>query len=140
VRDAHCILDAGPLIAFIDRRDQHHSWAVSVLSTLHAAPMTCEPVLTEVCWQLRQFRNAVDRILQMPAKKELVVVPLLETDGEALATRMNKYWPRMDLADACVVRLSEKFPRAKVITTDVLDFSLYRRGNGNPIPVVQPSP
>lgn len=40
---------------------------------------------------------------------------------------MTKYSPRADLADACVVRLSELYPNARVLTVDGKDFKVYRR-------------
>jgi uncharacterized protein len=138
VREPRYILDAGPLIAYIDRRDQHHAWAVEVLSSLGSPPVTCEPVLTEVCWLLRHYREAVDRVLRMPAQGDLIVRNLLDNDRGELAGKMARYWPQMDLADACVVRLAELYPRSRVITTDVTDFTVYRRADGETIPLLHP--
>lgn len=43
----------------------------------------------------------------------------------------------MDLADACVVRLSELYADAKVVTIDS-DFRIYRRNGRQPIPLLTP--
>ena len=43
-----------------------------------------------------------------------------------------------DLADLCLIRLSEMFPRYPVITTDLKDFRVYRRGRREMIPLVYP--
>jgi hypothetical protein len=40
-------------------------------------------------------------------------------------------------ADACIVRLSERFPAADVITVDS-DFEIYRRNGRQSIPLVAP--
>ncbi len=44
----------------------------------------------------------------------------------------------MDLADACVVRMSELFEDCRVYTVDRTDFSVYRRHSRRPIPCVFP--
>jgi hypothetical protein len=43
-----------------------------------------------------------------------------------------------DLADLCVIRLSELNPRHSVITTDWNDFRVYRRGRREAIPLIHP--
>jgi hypothetical protein len=43
-----------------------------------------------------------------------------------------------DLADVCLIRLSELHPRHPVITTDVRDFRVYRRGRREAIPLIHP--
>jgi hypothetical protein len=44
----------------------------------------------------------------------------------------------MDVADGCVLQLAEQFPRAKVITTDLRDFTIYRRPHGQPLNLIHP--
>jgi hypothetical protein len=60
----------------------------------------------------------------------------LDTQDEANALHglISKYADRMDLADASIVRLSELYPRAKVLTVDKTDFKIYRRFGRENIP------
>ncbi|HTX33498.1 MAG TPA: hypothetical protein VME43_00695 [Bryobacteraceae bacterium] len=44
-----------------------------------------------------------------------------------------------DLADLCLIRLSEFYPRYPVITTDVAGFRIYRRARREAIPLIHPS-
>ncbi|WP_157836908.1 hypothetical protein [Geminisphaera colitermitum] len=44
----------------------------------------------------------------------------------------------MDLGDATLVALSEQFPRAKLITIDRTDFTIYRRKDGKLVPSIMP--
>jgi hypothetical protein len=44
----------------------------------------------------------------------------------------------MDLADACIVRMSELERDCRVITVDRRDFSVYRRNGRDLIPLVAP--
>jgi hypothetical protein len=67
----------------------------------------------------------------------LRVVPLLPDEAEALGGFMKRY-KGAQFADACVVRLSELSPDAVVYTTDVRDFSVYRRNRNQPLKLVTP--
>ena len=48
--------------------------------------------------------------------------------------------PRIDLADACLIRLSELFPTAEVVTVDRADFAIYRRRDRKVVPFLAPPP
>ncbi len=43
-----------------------------------------------------------------------------------------------DLADLCLIRMSELNPKHPVITTDLSDFRIYRRGRREAIPLICP--
>jgi hypothetical protein len=47
-------------------------------------------------------------------------------------------YPQMDAGDASLVVLSERFPKAKIITVDVRDFTVYRRFRNQPLPLIHP--
>ncbi len=132
------IVDTGPIVAALNRRDEYHTWARAVFASLGEPPVTCESVLTEVCWHLRDSPDAVARVLEMPPRGDLLLYPVVETEGVALAGLVRKYGRRMDLADAGIVRLAEIFPKARVITTDLVDFSVYRRNRNEPILIIHP--
>lgn len=44
----------------------------------------------------------------------------------------------MDACDGTPVVLSEQFPKAKIITVDIRDFPIYRRGGREPLPLIMP--
>ena len=58
------------------------------------------------------------------------------TDLLRLAEKFDDQQP--DLADLCVIRLSEIYPSHKVLTIDRSDFRIYRRNNRDLIPVECP--
>jgi hypothetical protein len=43
-----------------------------------------------------------------------------------------------DLADICLIRLSELYPKHSVLTVDVADFRVYRRNRNDSIPIIIP--
>lgn len=133
------IIDSGPLVAALNKRDRYHDWAVGVLRSLGEPPVTTESVLTEVCWHLRQSTAAVVRVLEMPARGDLIINPILATDGLQVAAKLAKFGMEMDLADGCLVRLSEVYPRARVITVDREHFTVYRRNRNQAIPTICPN-
>ena len=58
---------------------------------------------------------------------------------ERLAELAERYADRTpDLADLCLIRMSELHPKYPVLTTDRKDFSVYRRGRREMIPLVCP--
>jgi hypothetical protein len=70
-----------------------------------------------------------------------LVVPALSVASEMgrltqLAARYAGRKP--DLADLCLIRLSELHPKHSVITVDVTDFRVYRRNRREIIPLIHP--
>ena len=53
-----------------------------------------------------------------------------------LATRYRERQP--DLADLCLIRMSELYPRHTVLTIDEADFRVYRRNKREAIPILHP--
>jgi len=46
------IADTGFLVAFANRKDRHHGWAVEVASRIDRALLTCDAVLAETAFHL----------------------------------------------------------------------------------------
>lgn len=131
------IVDTGPLVGWINRRDQWHPWSVSVMQALEPPLISCESVIAEAAWHLRHSREAVDRLYGLIEAGALRIVPLLPDHIAHLRALSAKY-AEMDFCDAAVVRLSEILPRAVVLTTDTDHFTVYRRFQNKRIPFVHP--
>ncbi len=131
------ICDTGPLVAYLNRNDRYHAWAVALMKQVAPPMLTCEPVLTEVAYFLREDRVDVDPLFQ-----------LLERGALRLEFDMSAHWPRvrtlmarydrMDLADASIVVMTELHTRCQVLTVDRKDFSVYRRNERQVIDFVAP--
>jgi predicted nucleic acid-binding protein len=132
------LADSGPLVAYLDRSDQHHAWAKEMMGTLTEPVETCDAVLAEVTFLLQRGRIAAGLLLRMIERG--VVVSRFESMREVQSLRvlLERYENvPMSFADACMVRLSELHPRAEVWTTDS-DFTIYRRNRRSPIPLRMP--
>lgn len=97
--------------------------------------LVCEPVLTEAAASL----GTAEPLLQMLQVGDLqIAFAMRDNLGEVLALSRKYRDQDMDLADACIVRMSELFKDAVVYTVDRKDFSVYRRHGRKPIRCVFP--
>jgi uncharacterized protein len=128
------IADTGLLKALLDRSDEHHSWASDQFRA-HAPFHTCEPVLDELAFLVANPRLGV----KLVARGDLILDFQLADNIPAVLELLEKYADRpIDLADACIVRMTELHDRCKVWTTDARDFKIFRRHRRHPIPVETP--
>jgi hypothetical protein len=56
------IVDTGPLVAFLDRAEQHHLWVVDRIQELDTPLLVCEPVLAEAMHPVGRFSKAHDAL------------------------------------------------------------------------------
>lgn len=76
-------------------------------------------------------------VLTLVARGDLVLDPnfVFADEIPRLLELCRKYADRpMDLADACLVRMTELTSRCKIWTVDREDFSTYRRHGRQPVP------
>ena len=132
------LVDAGPLIGWLNRRDQWHEWSVQTLRTVDDMLWTSEAVFAEACYQLGANTPEVAALIALAADGQLQVLATVGPYADRLQTLLDKY-PVMDVCDGSLVILSELHPAAKVITLDVRDFSIYRRFKSEPLPLICPA-
>jgi uncharacterized protein len=132
------LLDAGPLVGLLDADDQWHEWSRKTLAAIHGNLRTTETAVAEACYHLRDQRPALSAILRMIDAGALVLEPLVQRRAARIGRLLADY-AEMDPGDATLVVLSEQFPRAKLVTVDVRDFTIYRRSDGTPVPIIAPS-
>ena len=129
------IADTGFLVAFANRNDRHHEWAVQVAERLSEPLLTCEAVLAEAAFHLQ------DAALVLSMLREGLVALAFDCRDHLpqLAALAGRYADRRpDLADLCLIRMSEINPRHSVFTVDQADFRVYRRNKRETIPLVAP--
>ncbi|MEH1968073.1 hypothetical protein [Nostoc sp.] len=47
------LLDTGPLVALVNRREQFHKWVTNQFGQIEPPLLTCEAVVTEACFLLQ---------------------------------------------------------------------------------------
>jgi uncharacterized protein len=129
------IADTGFLVAFANRRDRHHRWAVALARSVEVPLFTCEAVLAEAAFHLRDSGVVLAMIDSGLIRVSFDCNAHLVRLGE-LARHYADREP--DLADLCLIRMSELFPDRVVLTVDREDFAIYRRNRRDVIPTVFP--
>lgn len=132
------VADTGPLVAFFDRAERNHAWAVERVRELEAPLLVCEPVLAEVMYLLGQLPKAQDALFDLLENGALRIAFRLDEHVPALRALHRKYRDRpMSLADACIVRMAELFDKHHVLTLDS-DFSVYRKHGREALELIHP--
>ncbi len=132
------LMDTGPLVAFLNRRDRLHEWTIKALEQLEAPFLTCESVLSEACFLLRKTVGGGEAVMELVARGLIRVPFRFESEAPAIRRLLARYANiPMSFADACLVRMAEQFPSALVLTLD-RDFKLYRRNGRQTIPLASP--
>lgn len=129
------IADTGFLVAFANRSDVHHAWAVELAERVAEPLLTCEAVLAEAAFHLR----SVPLVLSMITEGLVALAFDLDDNVAPLSALATRYADRKpDLADLCLIRMSELHPRHSVITVDKADFRVFRRNKREAIPLICP--
>ena len=126
------LLDTGCIVALLDGSERHHELCSAVVAELEAPLLTCEPVITEACYLLRDTEDAPVAVLEN-IQRNIFQIPLrLADDIPALTKLMKKYSDLpMSLADACLVTMADKLQTGRILTLDA-DFKIYRWGKNRP--------
>ena len=133
------LLDTGPLVAWLKADDGHHRWAVEAMAGLPAPLLTCEAVLSEAVYLLRRTAAGGNGVFELLRRGALKLDFRLTEEATAIAALIGKYGSeRMDLADACLVRMSELHADCVVLTIDSDFRDIYRRHGRKVVPTMQP--
>ncbi len=131
------IVDAGFLLALIERGASHHRWAATMSERLAPPWQTCDAALSEAF-------HVAGKIGLAP------LVTLLRSEALRSSFQANESMPEilglmekyaevpMSFGDACLVRMTEVLPDPVLLTTNH-DFRLYRRLGRRVVPTQLPA-
>lgn len=117
------VVDAGPLIAMVSRKDDHHQSVVAWLETAALRDLLVPSlVLTEVCQYIEKHLGGqaeaafIEELMRSPQFK---IYHPMDDDFRRMAVLMRQYsdWP-LGLADAAVVATAERVKTTEVATVD----------------------
>jgi len=132
------IVDTGPLVAYLNKRDTWHDWAVAQLASIDPPLETCEAVLSETAFLLRADPRGSDALMELLERDLLFCAFHLDEAVEHVRRLMKRYQNvPMSLADACLVRITEERRVSTILTLD-RDFRQYRRLGRQIIPLISP--
>lgn len=131
------LVDAGPLVALIDRADPSHAACVAALKTLRDPLVTVWPAFTEAMSLLGGSWQGQKALWSRLETEALALAPLDAADAPRMRELMEKYRDLpMDLADAALVRVAERDALTQIFTLDRKHFSVYRAGRRRRFAVV----
>ena len=129
------IADTSFVVAFLNRDDRYHDWASELGRGVSDPLLTCEAVLAETALRV----ESVGRVLALLQDGFLKVAFDVTKNIEEVVALAERYRDRTpDLADLCLIRMSELYENLPVLTVDEKDFRVYRRNGRDVIPIVCP--
>lgn len=121
------LVDAGPLVALIDRSDPWHGTCRDAAVLINDRLITVWPAITEAMYLLRKSSAACEMLMGWLESDRIGISPLTAPDLPRIRELMRKYRDLpMDLADAALVRVAERERIRRIFTVDRRDFEIYR--------------
>lgn len=129
------IADTGLIVALLNRDDRHHAWALEIARAVVEPLLTCESVLSEASFHV----GSSEWVLGLAQQGFVRIAFDLLKNFEQVKELAEQYSDRKpDLADLCLIRMSELYPTLPVLTVDETDFHIYRRNKRETIPLICP--
>jgi uncharacterized protein len=126
------LLDTGVIVALLDRSEQHHAKCVEAVQNLSAPLVTCEAVIAESCYLLREIHGAAEAVLENVATGTFQVRLQISQCARSVQKLIRKYRDRRaDFADTCLIQLATDLRTGEILTLDS-DFRVYRWGGNKP--------
>ena len=128
------LIDTGPLVAYLNRKDRYHAWAVERLADTSPPLLTCEAVLSEAAFLTAPFGGGAE-LLSLVQRGLLQPSFRLQDEAQAVEALLRRYASvPMDLADACLVRMADQHAGHVLLTIDSEFRDIYRRRDRKIIP------
>jgi uncharacterized protein len=121
------LLDTGPLVAAIDRSDNHHSRCVALLESAEGPLLVPTTVIVEVCWLVEERPDIEAAFLEAVAAGEFEHIPVAGADIVRTAELVRTYADLpLGAVDASVIAIAERLNLADVATLDRRHFTVVR--------------
>lgn len=126
------LLDTSVIVGLLDRDERLHETCAETVRELEGPLITCEAVITESCYLLRNLAGAPEAVIENVAAGIFQIPFQLSRDTAGVKKVLRKYRDRqIDLADACLIRLADEFGTGDILTLDG-DFAIYRWERNKP--------
>jgi predicted nucleic acid-binding protein len=127
VNRAGVLLDTGPLVALLSKRDSQHERAATLFSQCLPPLRCCEAVVAEACFLMSKIDTSGPAEVIALARKGVFEIALsIEAHWAEIEALLKKYANRpSSLADTSLIRCAEIHSEPRILTFDG-DFSHYR--------------
>jgi predicted nucleic acid-binding protein len=124
---ANGLIDAGAILALLDRSDRWHRICVEAFQNLRLPLMTSEAVLTELFHLVGDSRHEKDAAWSFVRSGAISLGAIDTAELSPVQALMARYWDRpMDFADATLVYIAKREGLSTIFTVDHADFETYR--------------
>jgi len=123
----NAVIDAGAILALLDRTDRWHAICVQTFNQLLLPLVTSNAVLTELFHLVGDNRHEMEAAWKFIRSGAIVLATIENSELPHLHALMVRYADRpMDFADASLVYLAKREGLSTVFTVDHADFNTYR--------------
>lgn len=135
---SRCLLDTGPLVAFLSENNQDHERVKNLFSRFEVPFRTCESVLSETCFLMARISSTgPEKVLSLAERGFFEIKFQLEDHWDSIHTLLKKYQDQsISLADACLIRCAELHNEPRILTFDS-DFEIYRWGRNKKFEIMK---
>ncbi len=131
------LVDAGPLVALLNRNDQDHTICVETLKQLRQPLLTTWMPVTEAMYLLSFSQAAQNALLAMIERGMLQILSIDTADLNSIRKLMHQHADLpMDFADATLVQVAKREKINQIFTLDNRDFSIYRPSKGKAFAII----
>ena len=122
------LLDTGPVVASLDRRDPQHQWVMQRFASVTGRVLTTGAVITEATFFLQDIRGGIRHLTGLIEALQIEIWDCFRLDRLHAAEKlMSNYADTpMDFADATLVLAAENFGFARIATLDERGFRVFR--------------
>lgn len=133
-----CLLDTGPLVAYLDARDPAHPSVVSWFGRYKGRLATTSAVITEAMHFVTGTREGPELIAELMAVTRTGIHGSERASELRAATSLMRRYDHlpMDYADATLLLLADRLEIDDIVTLDRCGFSSYRTPRGKALGLV----
>ena len=123
-----CLLDTGPVVALLDRKDPNHDWVSPRFKQLQGRLVTSGAVVTEATFFLQNVRHGIDRLFELLGNPRVEIRDVFHPPSlRSAAALMERYADTpMDFDSYTLVVLAHELETNQVLTLDERGFRSYR--------------
>ena len=113
------LLDTGFIVALLNKSDASHHLCSRIHETLDRRLVTCEPVIVECCYLLRNAPGAIEVILRNVAEGIFEIPFRLASSATQVRVLLGKYRDLpTSLVDVSLVQMADELNIADILTLD----------------------
>ena len=131
-------IDAGPIVAILSKRDEHHFWASERIGEIEENLVTTSIIVAEAFHILKKVPKGVSGLFQTIEEGFIQVEESYPRNLRYIHEEVLKYSDiQTSLGDLSLLSIIEDPKQSKIITLDY-DFHIYRDRSGNPLNLISP--